>query len=102
MKKLSESERLRRAVCVEYGFCGSLQDGGSLHVIDFIPERGKVSVEQFIDWLYMAEGEKRCRSPTQMILQEKLRSCFIGYMGSDIVSAYKLRRTCHARTKSGR
>lgn len=90
VKKLSDFDRLLRAVCVQYGFCGSLQDGGSLHVTDFIPERGKVSVEQFIGWLYMAEGEKRFRSPSHVILQEKLRSCFIGYMGSDIVSAYKL------------
>ncbi|RZI56534.1 MAG: hypothetical protein EOP14_05710 [Pseudomonas sp.] len=62
-------------------------------MIDFIPERGKVSVEQFIDWLYLAEGEKQSRSPSDVMLQEKLRSCFIGYMGSDIVSAYKMRQT---------
>lgn len=66
-------------------------------MIDFIPERGTVSVEQFIDWLYMAEGEKRSRGPSDVMLQEKLRSC---YMGSDIVSAYKLRRTFGAKSNS--
>jgi hypothetical protein len=102
MKKLSDFDRLLRAVCVQYGFCGSLQDKGSLHVIDFIPERGKVSVEQFIDWLYLAEGEKRSRNPSDVLLQEKLRSCFIGYMGSDIVSAYQIRRTFGAKATNTR
>lgn len=92
MTKLSDFDRLLRAVCVEYGFCGSLQDNEPLHVTDFIPDRERVSVDQFIDWLYMAEGESRSGNPSTMILQEKLRSCFIGYMGADSVAACRLKQ----------
>lgn len=99
VKKLSDFDRLLRAVCVEYGFCGSLQDIGPLHVVDFIPERGKFSVDQFIEWLYMAEGEKQSCSTSQVVLREKLRSCFIGYMGSGVVTAYNLRRSCSTKAK---
>lgn len=74
-----------------YGYCGSLQDGGFLHVTDFFPERGTVTVEQFVDWLFLAEGDQTDRSPFAMLMREKIRSCFIGYMGSDVVSVRKLR-----------
>jgi hypothetical protein len=97
MKNKSDFDGLLRAVCIHYGFCGSLQDEGTLHVTDFIPERGKVSVDQFLEWLYMAEGEQSPSSPSGMIVREKLRSCFIGYMGSHVVTAYKLRRSCRAK-----
>ena len=61
-----------------------------MHVTDFFPERGKVTAEQFVDWLFLAEGDQTDRSPFAMLMREKIRSCFIGYMGSDVVNARKL------------
>jgi hypothetical protein len=90
-----------RAVCVGYGYCGSpngscgpFQDDRFAHVTDFFPERGKVTAEQFVDWVFMAEGDWR-RTTSAMMMREKMRSCFIGYMGSDGVNARKLRDLEH-------
>ena len=91
MKNKPDFDGLMRAICVGYGFCGSLQDDGFVHVTYFFPERGKVTAEQFVDWLFMAEGEQvPLSSPADMLMREKLRNCFIGYMGSDCVDARML------------
>ena len=81
-----------RAVCVGYGYCGSLRDEGFIHVTDFIPDRGRVTAEQFVDWLFIADGDQWNRSPSAMLMREELRNCFIGYMGSDVVYAHELRQ----------
>ena len=90
MPNARDFDGLMRAVCVGYGFCGSLQDDGFEHVSDYFPERGQVTAEQFIDWLFMAEGEPTHHGPRRMLMREKLRTCFIGYMGSDVINAKKL------------
>ena len=92
MPNRPDFDGLMRAVCTGYGYCGSLQDDGFVHLTDFFPERGKVTAEQFVDWLFMAEGDQRpMGSPSAMMMREKIRNCFIGYMGSDYVNARKLR-----------
>jgi hypothetical protein len=91
MQNRPDFDGLMRAVCVGCGYCGSLQDDGFVHVTYFFPERGRVTAEQFVDWLFMAEGEQRpVSSPSAMLMREKLLNCFIGYMGSDHVNAWKL------------
>ncbi|MCT7662863.1 hypothetical protein [Shinella kummerowiae] len=92
MSENKDFHALLRAICVGYGHCGSLQDDGYVHVTHFVPERGKVSVDDFIDWVFMAEGDEWFGYPRAMMQREKLRSCFIGYMGSSVVSARRLRR----------
>ena len=91
MPSRPDFDGLMRAVCNGYGYCGSLRDDRFVHVTDFFPERGRVTAEQFVDWLFMAEGEQRpMTSPSAMLMREELRNCFIGYMGSDYVNARKL------------
>lgn len=85
-----------------YGYCGSLQEEGFVHVTDFFPERGKVTAEQFVDWLFMAEGDQTLGRPSSMLMREKIRSCFIGYMGSDVINARKLRDLKHAASSKRR
>jgi hypothetical protein len=93
MPKKSDFDRLLWAVCVGHGYCGSLQDDGYLYVTDSIPERGTVTAEQFVDWLFMADGEQGPHGPRAMLRRESLRSCFIACMGSNVVDAKRLRRS---------
>ena len=83
-------DTLMNAVCVGHGYCGSLQDGGFLHVTDFIPKRGQVTAEQFVDWLFMAEGSSWVGNTTAMRHRETLRQYFILHMGGGAVDARKL------------
>ncbi|MFK8251224.1 hypothetical protein [Ancylobacter terrae] len=99
MPKRSGFDRLLLAACATYGYCGSLQDEGFVHVTDFIPERGRVTAEQFIDWLYMADEEPCLGNTSAMMRREGLRSCFIAYMGSEIVDAHRLRYSRHRRQR---
>ncbi|MER9914996.1 hypothetical protein NKJ71_30735 [Mesorhizobium sp. M0050] len=79
MPNRPDFDGLMRAVCTGYGYCGSLQDDGFVHVTDFFPERGRVTAEQFVDWLFMAEGDQGpMGSPSAMLMREKIRNCFIG------------------------
>jgi hypothetical protein len=95
MAKQTDFDRFLRAVCVGYGYCGSLQDEEFVHVTDFIPERGTVTAGQFIDWLFIADGDQWLGKPSEMMTRERLRACFIAYMGSDVVQARRLRRSGH-------
>lgn len=84
-------ETLMRAVCAGHGYCGSLQDGQFVHVTDFIPKRGTVSAEDFVDWLFLADGEAYIGRVNAMRRRETLRSMFIAHMGSTTVQASRLR-----------
>jgi hypothetical protein len=99
MTRRSDFDGLMRAVCVGYGYCGSLQDDGFVHVTDFIPQRGRVTAEQFLDWLFIADGDQWARGPRAMLSRERLRSCFIFNMGSDVVDARKLRFSPRLRSR---
>jgi len=73
-----------------HGYCGSLQDGGFLHVTNFIPKQGQVTAEQFVDWLFIAEGNNWLGNAMAMRHRETLRQFFIVHMGSDVVDARRL------------
>jgi len=91
MSENKDFHALIRAICVGYGCCGSLQDDGWRHVTHYIPERGYVTADDFIDWVFMAEGAEWFGNPRAMIRRERLRSYFIIYMGSSVVHARRLR-----------
>ena len=100
MPRRNGFDRLMMAACAGYGYCGSLQDDGFVHVTDFIPERGRVTAEQFIDWLFMADEEACLGHPSAMVRREGLRNCFIAYMGADVVDARRLRWSRRRRKRS--
>lgn len=97
MPNRRDFDRLMRAICVGYGYCGSLHDGSPSHVTDFIPADGTVTADEFVDWVLLADHEPTHGDPRRMVMRERLRICFIGYLGSSVVDAKKLR---HQRSKA--
>lgn len=85
-------DALMHEVCVGKGYCGGVVDGKLLHVDMFIPESGPVTADQFIDWLFNAEGITDTAAPGR--LQDHraaLRAAFVRHMGSDLVDAGALK-----------
>jgi hypothetical protein len=97
MPNRRDFDRLMRAICAGYGYCGSLHEGWYSHVTDFIPAEGTVTADEFVDWVLLADREPTHGDPRRMVMRERLRSCFIGYLGSPFVNAKKLR---HQRSKA--
>mgnify|MGYP001261309255 CR=1 FL=1 len=83
---------LMQEVCVGHGWCGGIVDGEPSHVDDFIPENGPVSSDQFVDWLFTADGvdpvEERERWARQ---RTELKAAYVQYMGADVVDASLLK-----------
>ena len=83
-------DALLNEVCVGFGFCGSVVDGEPLHVDQFIPEFGAVSADQYVQWVFRAEGmdpddeDARKRAAS-------LREAFVRHMGMDVVDAQALK-----------
>ena len=90
MNRKSAYDTLLNEVCVDLGFCGSVANGEPLHVDQFIPECGPVSADQFVDWIFRAEGinpdGEDCRRHAASI-----REAFVRHMGSDVVDALAVR-----------
>jgi hypothetical protein len=85
-------ESLMHEVCVEKGWCGGIIDGKPAHVDDFIPDSGHVTAEQFVHWLFRAEG----LGPFDELAKRQkymagLKNAFIRHMGTDVVDASMLK-----------
>jgi hypothetical protein len=79
-------------VCVERGWCGSIVNGKLCHVDDFIPEAGPVSADQFVDWLFKADGVDADAHPEKWRKhQVGLRDAFVRHLGSEVVDASALK-----------
>jgi hypothetical protein len=86
MSDASAYDRLLEEVCVELGFCGAIVDAKPLHVDQFVPDQGSVSADEFVDWVFKAEGW----NPSAREAQEyrlSLREAFIRHMGGEAVDA---------------
>ena len=68
------------------GYCGSVVDGEPRHVDDYIPPSGVVSADQFVEWLFLAEGLDHRGSSHA----DETRKAFVTIMGSDVVDASRL------------
>ena len=86
-------EKLQHDLCVGMGFCGGLVGNRPVHVDDFIPETGEVTVEQFLGWLFRAEGDGYPPDfePKSSSFYDELKSIFVKHMGSVIVDAARLK-----------
>lgn len=79
-------------VCPEWGFCGTIKDGRPLHVTDFIPERGPVTADQFVTWVFLGDGmDPDALSHRWQRHKDAIKAAFIEHMGSDVVDASLLR-----------
>ena len=78
-------------VCVEKGWCGSIVDGQPLHVVDFLPESGEVTADQFAGWLFAADGvdpdEDRAKWQSHL---DGLRDAFVRHMGAETADVGRL------------
>ncbi len=91
MNDNSAFDSLMHEVCVEHGWCGGVVDGQPKHVTDFLPESGPVCADDFVDWLFLAEGvdpnEDKQKWQPHII---ELRNMFIRHMGAEKVNVVKL------------
>ncbi len=86
-------DRLLFRVCVGMGWCGSVINGEPSHVDDYIPETGAVSANQFVDWLFAAEGYDPVIEPAQKVSEHRdsIRRAFVEIMDSEVVDASRLK-----------
>ena len=80
-------EQLMHEVCVGMGYCGSVIDGEPRHVDDYIPESGPVTAQQFVDWVFLAEG----LDPFGSSHADEMRKLFVKHMGAEVVDAGQLK-----------
>ena len=79
-------------VCVKLGYCGSVKDGERLHVTKFIPNAGMVTADQFVEWVFLADGQ----DPNIDLIRWQphktlIRAAFVDCMGGESVDASLLR-----------
>ena len=83
---------LMEEVCVGMGWCGSVVDDQLMHVDMFIPESGPVTADQFVDWLFKAEGVTAEFDPDRLEQHRTaLRAAFVRHMSRDVVDAGSLK-----------
>lgn len=83
---------LMHEVCVERGWCGGIVNGKPTHVDDFIPVSGPVSTEQFVDWLFLADGVDPKAEPDKwQSHKDELKAAFVRHMGADVIDAVRLK-----------
>jgi hypothetical protein len=93
MAKKTGYDALMDKVCVEWGFCGGIDDQGNPSHVDFyIPDSGPVTAEQFTDWVFLADG----MDPEEDLSKwqphkDRIISAFVSLMGSEIVDASELK-----------
>ena len=85
-------DALMHEVSVDLGWSGGMVDGQSSHVTDYIPESGPVTADQFVDWLFLADG----MDPSENLAKwqkhkDRLRAAFVKIMGSEVVDASLLK-----------
>ena len=90
MNDKSAYNALLNEVCVGLGFCGSVVDGQPLHVDQFVPEHGAVSADQFVEWVFRAEGWSPEEGAASSHAAE-LRKAFVRHMGAEAVDARQLK-----------
>lgn len=68
------------------------EDGEVSNVTQLIPRTGKVTADQFVDWVFQASN-KDPRDPTPMWQRARvaIRAAFVRHMGGEIVDAEALR-----------
>lgn len=85
-------DALMHVVCPEWGFCGTIKDGRPLHVTDFIPERGPVTADQFVSWVFLGDGMDPDAGPHRWQRhKDAIKAAFVEHMGSEVVDASLLR-----------
>jgi hypothetical protein len=89
---MSNFDRLIEEICVKWGYCGCFKLDTSIHVALFIPSHGPVNVDQFVDWVLLADDvNPNVASVNSVKIREGIHSAFIRHMGSETVDATQLK-----------
>ena len=92
MQNREPFDALMHEVCVERGWCGAIVDDRPLNVTDFLPASGTVTADQFVNWLFEADGvdpnEDRTKWQSHI---DGLRNAFVRHMGGAVVDVRLLR-----------
>lgn len=89
---LNNFKNLLDYICIQHGFCGSIKNDRPLHVTDIIPSSGKICVDDFVDWVFLADDMNPSSEPEKWENHKNdIRAAFIKIMGSSIIDADKLR-----------
>jgi hypothetical protein len=93
VKKREGFDALMHAVCAGHGYCGGMHGDKFMHVTHFIPQTGKITADQFVEWVFIAEYESidERHSPRYQRHRDRIRDYFIEHIGSDVVDASLLR-----------
>ncbi len=92
MTQPSAFDALMHEICVELGWCGSSVGDQPLHIDDLIPEGGPVTADQFVGWVFRADGIDPDAEPDKsQTHRNQLREAFARHMGSEIVDAGRLK-----------
>ena len=84
-------DNLMNVVCVEWGFCGCIKHEEPLHVDMFIPSEGPVTVDQFVEWVFLADNVNPNSEPERWQRQKAaIRAAFVDCMGAEVVDASQL------------
>ena len=88
MGRPTKFDGMMHDVCVGLGFCGDVIDGTLRHIVDYIPESGSVSADQFSSWVLAAEG-----MPSEVgdPFWSEIRAVFVRHMNAEIIDAETLR-----------
>ncbi|WP_150124948.1 hypothetical protein [Tsuneonella mangrovi] len=85
--------RLMHELCAVRGWCGGIVDREPSHVDDFIPDSGEVTANEFIDWLFKAEGYEPSHEPPERVaaFRTEFFALFVQVMGAAQVDATQLK-----------
>ena len=76
---------------MERGWCGSVINDRPVHVTDFLPASGTVTADQFVGWLFEADGvDPNSDLPKWQTHIDGLRDVFVRHMGSTPVDVDRL------------
>jgi hypothetical protein len=89
---MSNFDQLIEEICAKWGYCGCIKLASSVHVTLFIPSYGPVTVDQFVEWVLLADDvNPNVGSVHSVRIREGIRSAFLRHMGSETVDATQLK-----------
>jgi hypothetical protein len=86
-------EALMDVVCPGLGFCGATNRRGTpMHVTHIIPAAGPVTADQFVEWVFLADGMNPNVKPEKWRpLKDAIRAAFVEHMCGELADAKALR-----------
>jgi hypothetical protein len=77
----------------DLGFVGSRRGEHLLTVEALIPEAGPVTADQFVEWVFLAQGMNPNVDPGRwQPVKRAIRSSFVRHMGAEVVDARRFAR----------